>query len=230
MKAHWWSCVLGLLCIPAEVALSFSLVSQEPPSISLMRVNSSAEITCSTSLTGAQGFTLYRYFNGNRQIVYLYLVNGTVAKTTIAAEFKRRLHVSPVQISDGQGFTLQFSLLGEKDLDVYFCSWSYITPITYSGKGTIIILREKDPKEQCKNHILKHILIVSSITAFTVILVSIIGALIVRCNRFKAYFRPARVEIPARPTRPQPVSPQQTFQHYPYLTTQLCSMEHRGLL
>uniref|UniRef100_UPI0037E76C5C uncharacterized protein n=1 Tax=Semicossyphus pulcher TaxID=241346 RepID=UPI0037E76C5C len=235
MKAHWWSCVLGLLCMSGEVILSAEIVSQDPLSISLMRVNSSAEITCSTSLPDALGFSLYGQFN-NRNIVYLNLDNGVVTKTTIAAEFTGRIQVAPAQqISEGQGFSLQFSLLGLGDTDVYYCSWSYLTPrtrteVTQTGKGTIILLREKAPKEQCKYHILDHIIIALTVTACTVVLLFFIGALIVRCNRFKMKFRPAEVERTSRATRPPPVSPQQTFQHRAYLNTSADSLDSRGIL
>ncbi|XP_041672026.1 uncharacterized protein LOC121528577 [Cheilinus undulatus] len=230
MEAHWWSCVLGLLCMPARV-LGSSTVSQQPLYIPLIGVNSSTEILCSTPLLGAQGFSLHGHFRGNKEIVYLHFDDGVVTKKTIAPEYESRIHVTPAQkVGQGQGFLLQFSLLGVEDIDVYLCSWSYLIPRsgiqqTLTDKGTFIFLREKDPQEECKRHILERSFIILSVIALILLFV-FIGALIVRCNRFRSNFTPVRAEATDRP-RPLPVPPQQTSHchPHPYLITSLDSLE-----
>ncbi|XP_074519929.1 uncharacterized protein LOC141785488 [Halichoeres trimaculatus] len=236
MGARWWSCMLGLLCIPVEITISTTTVSQAPSVISLKRINSSAEITCSTSVPGAKGFSLHRYFKGNKQIVYLNLIKGEVTKSTIVTEFTNRIRVVPAPPSSrGQRFTLQLSLLGLDDTDVYFCSWSYLPkypakPQDQSGNGTIIIIRESGASEtQCKSNVLDLIFIILSVAAFFVILLFCIGALIVRCNRFSGEFRPAGEEVRSRPSRPQHPSPQHA-EHCPYLMTSGNPLYHRGLM
>ncbi|XP_059181187.1 uncharacterized protein LOC131959994 isoform X2 [Centropristis striata] len=188
MKAHLWNCVLGLLCMPAEVLLSSWTVSQDPLSISLMRTNSAAEITCTTSLPDPLGFVLYRRFNGERELLYLSLSNGRVTKNTTAAEFVGRIHVVNHQIRKGHGFTLRLSLLWQEDTDLYYCSWKHFrtetkTVETMPSKGTKIIVRERDPQEQCGIHIVDLVLIALCVTSFTVILILCLGALIWRCKR-----------------------------------------------
>ncbi|CAJ1081143.1 uncharacterized protein LOC117830175 [Xyrichtys novacula] len=231
MRAQRLNCVLGLLCMSAEVILGMGTVSQEPSSISFMRVNSSAEITCSTSTSGALGFSLHRYFKNNEEIVYQNLKNGEVTKTTIKGKFEGRIRVTPApKIHQGQGFILQLSLLGVEDTDVYFCSWSYLStntaiPPTQSSKGTVIIVREKDPKEQCKHQMLDLIFIVLSVTAFIVVLLFFIVVL-TKCNRFHAHFRPTRAETASRPARPQ-LDSTHFAEHYPYLITSAGTVDDR---
>lgn len=222
--------------MPAEVMLTTWTVSQDPVSISLMRINSTAEIKCSTSLSDPMGLYLHRSFHSKGDIVYLALDKGQVTKNTTTEEFTDRIHVAPdQQIREGYGFTMQLSLLGLEDTDLYYCSWSYFESETSSHKalpsaGTIIIVRETDPQEQCRDHILDLILIALSVTAFAAVLFLFIGVLIVRCKRFKKHFRPARGVKPPRPNRPQHVCPQQGAQHYPYLITSGNPLDFRGIL
>ncbi|XP_038591382.1 uncharacterized protein LOC119915737 [Micropterus salmoides] len=225
MKAHWWSCVLGLLYMPAEVILSTWSVSQVPMSISLKKVNSSAEITCSCSLSYLIVFKLQRRFHGNEPVVFLSLENGEVTKNTIAEEFTDRINIQ--QIEGGYGFTLELSLLRLEDTDLYYCNWIHMESEkleTVSSNGTIIIVRDRDPHEQCKHLVLDFIFIGLSVTAFTVLFL-FLGVLIVRCLRFKKHFRPARAVKPSRPNRPQHVCHQQRAQHCPYLVTSLHTMD-----
>ncbi|XP_070708293.1 uncharacterized protein [Pempheris klunzingeri] len=148
MAGHWWSCVLGLLCIPAEATLSPMEVLQSPLYISQMRVNSTAEITCSTSRSDPMGFSLHRRFHSDRSIVYLSIDNGQVTRNNIAPEFTGRIHASrDQQIREGYGFTLRLSLLGLEDTDMYYCRWNYFNSEKekreiLSSNGTVIIIRE----------------------------------------------------------------------------------------
>ncbi|XP_070783736.1 uncharacterized protein [Enoplosus armatus] len=221
--------------MPAEVLLSTWTVSQGPTSISLKRVNSSVEITCSTSLSDPMGFSLRRRFHGEGDVVFLALDNGQITKDTIATEFVGRIRIAPdQQTREGYGFTLQLSLLRLEDTDLYDCSWIRFQSEkairqTMSSTGTIIIVRDRDPQEQCKHHVLDHIFIALSVTAFTVLLL-FIGALIVRRNRFKRHFRPAGAVKPPRPNRAQPVCPQHSPQHCPYMTTSVNRLDFRGIL
>ena len=134
-----WYCISSLFFM-----YFFSLtVSQDPELIPLMRVNSSAEITCSTSLSNPMGLNLYRQFHGNMKVVYLSLDNGQVTRNTIAPEFEGRIHHQ--QMKDGHGFTLQLSLLRQEDTDLYYCSWQYFEKSleTLQSNGTMIIVRGK---------------------------------------------------------------------------------------
>ncbi|KAM8729486.1 uncharacterized protein AB9X84_026717 [Acanthopagrus schlegelii] len=236
MTAHWWSCLLGLLCMPAEVILSTWTVSQEPVSITQMRVNSSMKITCSTSMYETMGVYLRRSFHGKNDVVFLALENGQVTKDTITENFAGRIHIAKEQqITEGCGFTWELSLLGLDDTDHYYCSWIYFNSEkgnqeTRSSNGTIVLVGERDPQEQCSHNIDGLIFIAMSVTAFTAILSLIIGALVVRIKRFKKKFRPARDVRPSRPNRPQHVCHHQTVQHCPYLITSANSLDFRGIL
>ncbi|KAK9530710.1 hypothetical protein VZT92_012198 [Zoarces viviparus] len=235
MKAHWWSCVLGLLCMPSGVTLSASKVSQDPTSISLTRVNSSAEITCSTLQSDPMSLSLHRRFPEKKQIAFLALKNGLVSKTTPSVGFHGRIHAAPSKrIGDGHGFTVQLSLLGLEDTNLYYCSWAFFKKETSSDEtlyspGTVIIVRERDPQEQCRGHILDHILIGLSVAAFCVVLFLCVAALIVRRKRFRRQFRPARAAEPTRPNRPQHRCPHHGVQHDPYLVTSVNSSSNRGI-
>ncbi|XP_023129177.1 uncharacterized protein LOC111570566 [Amphiprion ocellaris] len=237
MKVHWWSCVLGLLCMPAEVMLSIWTASQNPSSVSYKRVNSSAEITCSTSLSDPLGVYLYRRFPSDQGIVYLAFTGQEITKTTINEHFKDRVIVTEDQpVRGGNGFTMQLSLLELEDTNLYYCSWTYFESMrrqTLSSNGTVIIVRERDPQEPCREPVWDFTLILLSITAFIVVLCLFIAALIWRCRRFKKRFRPGRAAVPPRPARldrPQHICPQQRPQHCPYLITSTTTSDFRGIL
>ncbi|XP_070708292.1 uncharacterized protein [Pempheris klunzingeri] len=207
MAGHWWSCVLGLLCIPAEATLSPMEVLQSPLYISQMRVNSTAEITCSTSRSDPMGFSLHRRFHSDRSIVYLSIDNGQVTRNNIAPEFTGRIHASrDQQIREGYGFTLRLSLLGLEDTDMYYCRWNYFNSEKekreiLSSNGTVIIIRERAP-QQCSNHSWDLILVTSSVTALTLVLFVFIAALIARCKTFERRLRVTGAVTPSRPDRP----------------------------
>ncbi|XP_071329345.1 uncharacterized protein [Trachinotus anak] len=242
MKAHWWSCVLGLLCMPAEVILHTWTVSQDPMSISHMMVKSSVEITCSTSLSDPMGLYLHRRFHGDRDVMYLSLKNGLVTKNNTAPTFRGRIHITPDRhIREGSGFTLHLSLLEQDDTDLYYCTWSYFRsetarPETQSSNGTIIIVTEEGPQGQCKDQILDLVLIILSVTAFSIVLMLFIGALTLRCRQFRRNFRPDRAAKPPRPTSPQHFCLQHRPQHRPplrphhcpYMVTSANTLDFRG--
>lgn len=214
-----WCCVLALLFMPAEVILHTWTVSQNPSAITITGVNSSVDITCSTTIENPIGLSLQRRFYSNfktTDVLYLAFTEGDMEKVTKAPEFEGRLQHR--KSGEGWGFTLTLSLLRLDDTDLYYCSWNHIDSQTYSSEtypsnGTIIIVRETYPDKQCKEYVLDIILIALSVTAVPFVFILVIGALIFIHKRFKKKFRPAR------PDRPQPNYPQRRFQPYSYLTT-----------
>ncbi|KAM4623569.1 uncharacterized protein ACJ7VT_004610 [Polymixia lowei] len=233
MKAHLWSCLLGLFYIPAVITVT---VSQNPHAILLMKVNSSAEIRCSTSLSGAVGLYLQSYFHGDRNVAFLALRDGEVLKTTIHGDFREQIDVVPTpELSQGCGFTFRLSLLDLTDTDMYYCSWKYFDLHTkeletHKSNGTIIIVRGRDPYKDCDGNILDLILIVLSVTAFVVILFLFVGSLIWRCTRFKKHYRPAADMSQPRRKRHQHVCPQCTGQQFTDLSRSSDGLDFRGIL
>ncbi|MED6232742.1 hypothetical protein ATANTOWER_001805 [Ataeniobius toweri] len=236
MKAKVWSCVLGLLCMPAEVILNTWTASQSPLTISNVRVNSSLEIICTISLENPTGLALKRRFLGNTEIIYLSFQNGVVTKNTTAEKFRNRIGITQEQLDPGvrYKFKLQLSLLGLDDTDLYYCHWTYIKNPTYvilhvESNGTVIIVREHGPVEQCSDHTVDLTLICMSIVAFTALSFIFVGVMIMRCRKFKKRFTPGRPYAPPLPPRrPQPPRPnhswpiypqQQTAHHCPYMMT-----------
>lgn len=129
-----------------SVTIHLSLTaSQEPSSMSLMGINSSVEITCSTSLPDPMGVYLHRGFHGDEDAVYLDLEKGKVEKATVAPEFKGRIDVSSdQQIKDGFRFTFQMSRLELTDTDYYYCRWIFLKTTKLedlSSSGTVIIVK-----------------------------------------------------------------------------------------
>ncbi|KAM4526292.1 uncharacterized protein V3H82_000706 [Fundulus diaphanus] len=236
MKAKWWSCVLGLLCMPAGVILDPWTAFQSPSSISNVRVNSSLEIRCTTTLESPVGLSLKRHFLKDEQILYLSFGNGDGFKDTKAEKFKNRTGITREQPNQGvkYSFKLQLSLLGLEDTDLYYCRWTYFDEVTYrhidlDSNGTVIIVREDGPVTECSNSTVDLTLICLSIAACTTILLIFVGAVMVRCTRFKKRFTPGRPyapPLPPRPPRPprpsQPQHPylqQQNVHHCPYMMT-----------
>ncbi|XP_035002623.1 uncharacterized protein LOC118101083 [Hippoglossus stenolepis] len=227
MKAHWWSCVLGLfLCMPAWVTLHTRTVSQRPMSIVVVRGKSSVEISCSTSFSDPIGLYLRRKFLGDRILLHLALEDGLVTKNTTAAEFRGQLNVTlERQVKVGYEFTMWLSELELDDTNLYYCTWSRFesekrTLKNQTSIGTIIIVQETDPQEQCKDQMFVLTWIFLSV-AVIVILFLVIGALIFRCKRFRKDFRP---------DSPQHVHPQQRVQNNPYLITSENTLDFRGIL
>ncbi|XP_053197589.1 uncharacterized protein LOC128381577 [Scomber japonicus] len=233
MRAHWWSCVLGLLCLPAEVTLNTWTASQNPSTISVVRVNSSVEITCSTTVPDPIGLYLERRFPNIGNIMFLSLREGQITKNTITDEFNGRIQVTQKEdTSGGHEFTMSLSLRGPEDTNLYFCRWIYFESKRgeVSSNGTVIIVTEKDPQEHCSFHFLDLTFITLSVTAFTIISCVAIGAMILRCKRFKKDFQPMRVEITPRPYRPVHVCAEQRTLHSPYLVTSHSTLDFRGIL
>ncbi|KAL3046027.1 hypothetical protein OYC64_004106 [Pagothenia borchgrevinki] len=176
MEALGWSCVLGILCLPAEVLLHTWTVSQEPSSTSIKTINSSAEISCSISLSDP-----------------------------VSLRLQRKFHSKTEQLDGGVGVSFKIDLMQLQDTDLYFCTWGYVDKVSVQlpTNGTIIIVRE-DPQELCGlgNHIPDLVLIAFSVTAFTVIVLLFTGAMILRHRRKR--FTPGRAaEPPGPPPTPE---------------------------
>ncbi|CAK6970624.1 uncharacterized protein LOC128381577 [Scomber scombrus] len=197
MRAHWWSCVLGLLCLPAEVTLNTWTASQNPSTISVVRVNSSVEITCSTTLQDPIGLYLATRFPNIGNIMFLSLRDGQVTKYSSIEEFKGRIQVTQKKQPAGSPeFTMSLSLRGPEDTNLYFCRWTYFESSKrgeLSSNGTVIIVTEKDPQEHCRFHFLDLTFITLRVTAFTIISCFTIRTLILRCKRFKKDVQPMKV-------------------------------------
>ncbi|KAK2820928.1 hypothetical protein Q5P01_023887 [Channa striata] len=239
MKGHWWSCVLGLLCLHVKVVHNTETVSQTPSYITYVGVNSSVTITCSTSLSDALGLYLQRQFHGKKNIVYLSLSKGNVAKNTTSEEFKGRIQVIQEKSNKkGYGFTLQLSLLALDDTDLYYCQWSHFEPKraieeSLSSNGTIIIVRDFGDQEECEDQVFDYMFIILCGTAFSVTLFIAIGVLILKYRTSKkCKYRPHRRVAPSLPNRPEPVHPprQQRLQHQPYMTTSEHVLDYRSFL
>ncbi|XP_029383957.1 uncharacterized protein LOC115060221 [Echeneis naucrates] len=201
MKVCEWSCVFGLLCMPAEVVLQTWTVSQDPHSVSHLSVKSSARITCSTSLSNPVGLYLNRYFDREKDVLYLSLQDGLVTKNVTAPQFRGRIEITPERHRSGFTFTLDLDLLVQDDTDLYYCTWSCLTKNhkkeSQSSNGTLIIVREWGSQELCNNQI-QDLFLIIFIVATSVFLICI-AALIVRYRKFRRTFRPSRDAIPPRP-------------------------------
>lgn len=127
----------------APVYLSLSLqVSQSPSAVALMKVNSSAEILCSTSLPDPTGLYLRGRFHNNRDVLYLSIADRAVGRTTIHNGFRGRVTVVSDQDQEVKrccDFTLRLSQLGVEDTDSYYCSWRY-----YDTKGKVLVQRHSN--------------------------------------------------------------------------------------
>ncbi|XP_008436016.1 uncharacterized protein LOC103481953 [Poecilia reticulata] len=236
MKAKWWSCVLALLCMPAEVMPNTRTVLQSPLTISNVWINSSLEIKCSTPQGDPIGLSLKRHFLGDEQILYLHFDKEVVTKNTTADKFLNRISITEEQLDPGVGYKFKLSLLEQKDTDLYYCSWVYIDEkynnLNLESNGTVIIVGEGGPVKACSLRTVDLTLICLSIVAFTGILLMFICLMIVRCRRFKKNFTPFRGYAPPLPPRPsRPPRPprtnqprniymqQQTVNHCPYMMT-----------
>ncbi|KAG7491756.1 hypothetical protein MATL_G00006770 [Megalops atlanticus] len=193
MEPLLWTCVLGLLSTLAVPTKAESIVvSQSPKVIALMKVNSTAEIRCRSTILDPAGLFLRRRYSKDMEVLY-YSFHGN--KLSVNSEYQNRLSVNG-KCCD---FTLRLSQLRVEDTDGYYCRWSQVDEKTvelkyYQSNDTIIIIRERDPKEDCnRSHILHHILFLLSVTVSVVVVCVFIGVLVWWCTRTKESYKPARV-------------------------------------
>ncbi|XP_048102355.1 uncharacterized protein LOC125296470 [Alosa alosa] len=184
---------LALLCIFIAVAASNGpslKVFERPKVITLMQLNASAEISCSTTVhpqpgRGLHGLSLKRYFSGNEVVFYQHMVDKT---QTVHRDFEGRISVTQ-KSSDCCEFTFQLSLLREEDTNGYYCSWvtfneNEVETSSLDSNYTLIIVRERDPEELCTrpsgNQLQRLFLGLSGVVCAGMFLISA-GALIWRC-------------------------------------------------
>ncbi|XP_061910962.1 uncharacterized protein LOC133655070 [Entelurus aequoreus] len=215
MEVGWWICALGLLSIPAGV--NTWPVSQNPSRTSVVTVNSFSEITCSTRLPDPVGVLLGRHFRSQRDVLYLSLERGRIAKNTTAAEFEGRIHITPFSHPEqGHGFTIKLSLLQKDDSDMYICQWTFLKSNTWTAKTilsnhSIIAVRDV---EQC-HKALNTILIAMNVMLLTVTMA--VGVVIVRHRyKFKGHFQPWGRSKPTRKFRIQHVCNHERGHNYPH--------------
>ncbi|XP_061088185.1 uncharacterized protein LOC133122293 [Conger conger] len=191
MEALLWTSVLGLLSTPVGATRADSPeVSQSPNAISLMKVNSTAEIQCRTTLGNTTGLYLKRRFSEETEVLYISTPTG---KITINRLYKHRLSVA----GECCDYMLQLSQLGVNDTDGYYCLWSTRDVasqkvLRYESRDTIIIIREKDPKDCNRIHSLQHILFILSVTTSAVVVGIFLGVLVWWCKSTKKSYRPTQ--------------------------------------
>uniref|UniRef100_A0AAY3ZWV5 Immunoglobulin V-set domain-containing protein n=1 Tax=Denticeps clupeoides TaxID=299321 RepID=A0AAY3ZWV5_9TELE len=140
LLGHHWPLLCKLLQIHNSL---FSLVLWilSPRAITLMHLNSSATILCSTTKQQPIGLYLKRRFSGDRDVLYLRVENG---KATINREFTNRVLVQ----GDCCDYQLQLSSLKVEDTDSYYCKWILMDndkgDVNYfPSHETVIVVRGK---------------------------------------------------------------------------------------
>ncbi|XP_048869290.1 uncharacterized protein LOC125741868 isoform X1 [Brienomyrus brachyistius] len=192
MESLHWIYLLGFFSIQAVCSWSEqNLVLQSPKAISLMKVNSTANIRCYSTMHNLVGLYLKRRFYGNTDIIYVSLSN---MKININKMYQHR-HSVTGQCCD---FTFHLSQLTVEDSDSYYCNWTQINTqkmdaVTYQSEDTIIIVRERDPKEDCKRNVTMYrILILLGFTGLVIIVCVLIGVMLWCCTRTKRTYSPKR--------------------------------------
>uniref|UniRef100_A0A673CWZ5 Immunoglobulin V-set domain-containing protein n=1 Tax=Sphaeramia orbicularis TaxID=375764 RepID=A0A673CWZ5_9TELE len=158
--------------LPSISPLAPKNISQNPLAITA-GVNSSVDITCSTTIKNPFGLSLQRRFQRNSEktdVMYLAFKNGEVIKVTKAPEFKGRLQHR--QSGEGWEFTLTLSLLGLYDTDLYYCSWNEMDSqtyreTTYPSNGTVIIVKGENLQPFVRKSITKHIYLTLLLVTFS---------------------------------------------------------------
>ncbi|XP_072311945.1 uncharacterized protein [Eucyclogobius newberryi] len=228
MRALWCSSVLGLICmLPAQGMANAVTVAQTPISISEVRVNSSAHITCSITSTSVLALALNRRFDTEKDVIYLSLERGQIGTVTTHSRFKGRVDTK-LEVPEGTSLRISFTLsqLQVDETDLYFCHWQYFeTELeTFRSDGSIVIVNEGLPEAgQCSEdfYLPDHLLLSLSIIALPVLILFLLMFLVcVMYKRFHKKCRTSRASCnlprgrpPHRP-RPPPPNP-----NYSYLST-----------
>ncbi|XP_031424457.1 uncharacterized protein LOC116220653 isoform X2 [Clupea harengus] len=224
--------VSAFLCTSLAVASKGPSVqvSQSPRVISLMRLNSSAEISCSATvrLQGVElyGLALKRRFSGDRSVLYTTMIQSV---QTLHDDFKDRLSVT----GDCCDFTIKLSSLKVEDTDGYYCSWQILDKNgefhNQESNYTTIIVRERDPEEPCNRpgKQLHRLFLGLSVVACAVMFLIFTGALIWRCSLSKGRYdtqQSSQHELHhhhrRRPAPPPPPPPHQHHHHHHHHHTQ----------
>ncbi|XP_076123065.1 uncharacterized protein LOC143103149 [Alosa pseudoharengus] len=190
--------LLGTFTVAASNGPSLK-VFERPKVITLMQLNASAEISCSTTVhpqpgRGLHGLSLKRYFRGNEVVFYQLMVDKT---QTVHRDFEGRISVTQ-KSSDCCEFTFQLSLLKVEDTNGYYCSWvtfdeNEVETSSLDSNYTLIIVRERDPEELCTrpsgNQLQRLFLGLSGVVCAAMFLI-FAGALIWRCLLKKGKYDP----------------------------------------
>ncbi|KAF6723075.1 hypothetical protein FQA47_000276 [Oryzias melastigma] len=228
MIARWWSCLFGLLCVHAEGTRWTA--SQSPASIRQVEINSSVEISCSTSLPSPMALSLHRFFKADAQIVYLSLSKANITKQNPREHYIDRVQVTREHLKPEYQVTLQLSKLKRDDTDLYYCSWTYFEDKEFTmehlrSNGTVLVVGEKRPEAQCPIPTLDLVLVCAGATALILIL-SFCGVRLYRGRRVRTEgnFRPVPPPRTERPHRNRSCSCNSHPPHnQPYLVTSLQS-------
>ncbi|RVE59293.1 hypothetical protein OJAV_G00187100 [Oryzias javanicus] len=194
MNARWWSFLFGLVCVRAEGTRWTA--SQSPASIRRVEINSSLEISCSTSLPRVLSLSLHRLFKSDAQIVYLSLNDGEITKQNPRADYVDRVRVTGERSESEYQVTLRLSELQQDDTDLYYCSWTYTEAYAVEhlrSNGTVLIVGEKRPEPRCQMPPLDLVLVCAGTTA-SVLILCFCGVYFYRGRRVrtKGNFIPAR--------------------------------------
>ncbi|XP_015211554.1 uncharacterized protein [Lepisosteus oculatus] len=170
---------------------------QEGPSVSQMpglisqKENSSAEIRCATSLKEMDGLYLRRRYAQKMDVLYVFLSNMT---STVVNQYQHRLSVKG-QCCD---FVFLISQLTVRDSDAYYCTWSKLDMekaqmINYDSNGTMIIVKEKDPMEEChRRKNINQILFIISVSMAVLVITVFTCTFIWWCTGKRDTYKPAR--------------------------------------
>ncbi|XP_063075645.1 uncharacterized protein LOC134465739 [Engraulis encrasicolus] len=216
------SALLSSMVVGAMHETSVVQVSQEPPVVSLMRLNASAEISCSYSgLPKPEGLSLRQRFGG-KEIMFMHIKSN---KEIVQPHFDGRLTISA---DHGAGdrrchFTIRLEQLQVTDTDGYYCHWKGLDELgnvqEEKSNYTLIIVRTRDPSEPCSSPSdpsdpLPRLFLGVSGLVFCLMLITFIGAVIWRCTLSTGRFEPERMRQ-TKPRHPPPPPPPHHHHHHP---------------
>ncbi|KAL6475666.1 hypothetical protein MHYP_G00167060 [Metynnis hypsauchen] len=190
---------LAVCCTPSLSAKTeLPALLQTPAAIILSKLNSTAELHCSTTLKPS-GLYLKQRYSKPRELLYLSIPDYT---TTLSSDFKHRLSVN----GECCDFTLSLSELQIEDTDGYYCEWAFIEEsikISYKqAKETVIIVKDGDPDEECnKRRMVHHLLFVISVLITVTMFLICTGLIIWKFWQSSQHYSPHKV--PHRHHQPQ---------------------------
>ncbi|KAL7856635.1 hypothetical protein SRHO_G00155340 [Serrasalmus rhombeus] len=197
LTLFWLS--LAVCCTPSLSAKTeLPALLQTPAAIVLSKLNSTAELRCSTTLKPF-GLYLKQRYSKPRELLYLSIPDNT---KTISSGFEHRLSVT----GECCDFTLRLSELQIEDTDGYYCQWAFFEGggiISYrQDKETVIIVRDGDPEEECnKQRMVHHLLLVISVLITVTMFIICAGLIIWKFWQSSQHYSPHKV--PHRYHQPQ---------------------------
>ncbi|XP_017556569.1 uncharacterized protein LOC108429374 [Pygocentrus nattereri] len=198
LTLFWLS--LAVCCTPSLSAKAeLPALLQTPAAIVLSKLNSTAELRCSTTLKPL-GLYLKQRYSKPRELLYLSISDNT---KTITSGFEHRLSVT----GECCDFTLRLSELQIEDTDGYYCQWAFSEGegIKFSyrqDKETVIIVRDGDPEEECnKQRMVHHLLFIISVLTIVTMFIICTGLIIWKFWQSSQHYSPHKV--PHRYHQPQ---------------------------